>query len=122
MGWYGVFLVPKLKLCFYLRKVDEGILESSFDSMDRFFDKYDKVREDIEYVLDITEESKTFSAKATAKMFNTIEEIGRIPEASNSIFLLYFLKKHEFEINYHPEDAIDLDKLKAEGWQIIEYV
>lgn len=120
MGWYGVFLVPKLKLCFHLRSADEGVLESNFDSLDRFFDKYEKVREGIEYILDTSEESKNFSAKATAKMFNIIEEIGHIPEISNSIFLLYFLHKHEFEINYNPENAIDLDKLKAERWQIID--
>ncbi|MFH1257172.1 MAG: hypothetical protein V1494_07845 [Candidatus Diapherotrites archaeon] len=46
MGWYGVFLVPKLKLCFYLRSVDQGVLESHFESLDRFFDKHDKLKED----------------------------------------------------------------------------
>lgn len=120
MGWYGVFLVPKLKLCFHLRSVNENILESHFDSLDRFFDKYDKIREDIDYVLETAEESKNFSAKSTAKMFNIIEEVGNMPEISNSIFLLYFLRKHEFEINYNPEDTIDLEKLKAKGWRIID--
>jgi len=119
MGWYGIFLVSKLKLGFYLRSVDEGFLESNFSSLDRFFDKYDKLREDIDYVQETSEDSKSFSAKATAKMFNIIDELGHMPEISNSVFLLYFLSKKEFEINYHPVDKVDLDKLKKEGWQII---
>ncbi len=120
MGWYGVFLVPKLKLVFYLRSVDENVLDSSFDSLERFFGNYDKLREGMEDVQAASEESKGFSAKTTAKMFNIIDELGRLPELSNSIFLLYFLHKREFEIDYHPEDSVDLDKLKKQGWQIIE--
>ena len=120
MGWYGVFLVPKLKLVFYLRRVDENVLDSSFDSLERFFDNYHKLREDMEDVQGVSEESKSFSAKTTAKMFNIIDELGCLPELSNSIFLLYFLRKRGFEIDYHTEDSVDLDNLKKEGWQIIE--
>ncbi|MFH0955061.1 MAG: hypothetical protein V1777_03070 [Candidatus Micrarchaeota archaeon] len=120
MGWYGVFLVPKLKLGFYLRSVNEDSLYSSFDSLDRFFDKYNKIRDDIEYLLEVTEESKSFSAKTTAKMFTVIDELGQLPEISNSIFLLYFLHKREFEIEHRSEESIDLDKLKKRGWQILE--
>lgn len=120
MGWYGIFLVPKIKLIFYLRSVDEDRLHSSFDSLERFFGKYEKLREDMEYVQNISEDSKSFSAKATAKMFNIIDELGSLPEISNNIFLLYFLRKQGFEIDYHSEDKVDSDKLKKEGWQIIE--
>ncbi|MFH1224648.1 MAG: hypothetical protein V1676_02485 [Candidatus Diapherotrites archaeon] len=120
MGWYGAFLVPKLKLCFYLRSVDEGVLESIFGSLDGFFGKYEKIKEDIEFVLETAEESRNFSAKATAKMFGIIDEIGQMPEAPNSVFLLYSLHKFKFEINYNSEDAVDLGKLRAKGWQIIE--
>lgn len=120
MGWYGTFLVPKLKLVFYLKSVDESLLHSSFESLERFFDKRDKLMEDIEYVQETSEDPKNFSAKATAKMFNIIDELGHIPEASDSVFLLYFLNKQEFEINYHPENKVDLGKLKKKGWQIIE--
>lgn len=40
MGWYGIFLVTKLKLAFNLRSMDEGVLDNHFDSLERFFDRY----------------------------------------------------------------------------------
>ncbi|MDP2665963.1 MAG: hypothetical protein Q8P05_00460 [Candidatus Diapherotrites archaeon] len=120
MGWYGVFLVPKLKLIFSLRSIDENKLHDHFDSLDRFFSKYDKLKEDIEYIQTITEENKSFSAKVTAKMFNIIDELGYLPDISNSVFLLYFLHKHQFEIDYHSEHSIELGKYKKKGWQMVE--
>lgn len=120
MGWYGMFLVPKLKLAFHLRGVSEDGLHSDFDSLERFFGKYDKLRGDMEYVDNVSEESKNFSAKTTAKMFNIIDELGRLPELSWSVFLLYFLHKKGFEIDYRQEDKVDLDKLRKKGWQVLE--
>ncbi len=120
MGWYGIFLVSKLKLAFQLRSIDENRLFSNFDLLDRFFDKYDKLREDLDYIQEIAEQSRTFSAKTTAKMFNMIEEINRLPECSHSVFLLYFLHKFGFEINCYYEGKINIDNLRKRGWNIIE--
>lgn len=115
-----MFLVPKLKLAFSLRSVSEDSLHNDFDSLERFFDKYGKLREDVEYVEDISEDAKNFSAKAIAKMFNVIDSLGSLPETSNDILLLYFLHKRGFEIDCHQEDKVDLDKLKKKGWQVLE--
>jgi hypothetical protein len=104
MGWCGLFLVPKLKLGFYLRKINENDLYSSFDFMNQFFDRHDKLREDIEHVQYVAEESKSFYAKTTSKMFNIVDTLGLLPEKSDSVFLLYFLHKKGFEIKYQPED------------------
>ena len=120
MGWYGTFLIPELKLIFHLRSVDENSLESSFESLDRFFSKQEKLRGDIEYVQNVTEESKSFSAKATAKMFNIIDELGYIPNISDNIFLLYFLRKKEFKMDCHSGEAIDFEKYEKKGWRIID--
>lgn len=117
MGWYGIFLVPKMKLLFSLRSVDGGILHDYFDSLDRFFDKYEKMRDDIAYIGEVSEESKTFSAKVTARMFNVIDELGVLPDVSPPVFLLYFLRKHGFEVEYHVEGSINLNDLKKKGWQ-----
>ena len=96
MGWYGIFLVPKLKLAFHLRSVDEAILQSDFDSLEKFFDKYNKLREDMEYIQEISGESKTFSARATAKMFNVIDELGSLPELSYRVFSSLFSAQAQF--------------------------
>ncbi len=50
MGWYGIFLVQKLKLAFSLRGISQDSLFSDFKLFDRFFNKYDKIREDINYI------------------------------------------------------------------------
>lgn len=120
MGWYGIFLVEKLKLAFSLRGISWDSLFSDFELFDRFFNKYDKIREDINYVQEITEDEKNFSAKTTAKMFNVIDELGSIPEFSEAVLLLYFLHKFEFEINYHGEGEVDLAKLEKKGWKVIQ--
>src|SRR3989344_2202957 len=109
MGWYGIFLVKKLKLAFSLRGISQDALFSDFELFDRFFDKHDKIREDIDYVLEVTEYEKNFSAKTTAKMFNV----------SDAILLLYCLHKFEFEIDYYNESEADLTKLEKKGWKII---
>lgn len=119
MGWYGIFLIEKLKLVFNLRRVSRDSLFSDFELFDRFFDNYDKIKEDIDYIREISEDEKSFSAKTTAKMFNVIDGFGNIPEYSDAIFLLYFLHKSGFEINYHNEEEIDLTKLEKKGWKII---
>ena len=119
MGWYGIFLVKKLKLAFSLRGISQDSLFSDFELFDRFFNKYDKIKEDINYVQEISEDEKNFSAKTTAKMFNVIDELGGIPEFSDATLLLYFLHKFEFEIDYHNEGEIDLTKLEKKGWKVI---
>ena len=119
MGWYGIFLVKKLKLAFSLRGISQDALFSDFELFDRFFDKHDKIREDIDYVLEVTEDEKNFSAKTTAKMFNVIDALGGIPEFSDAILLLYCLHKFEFEIDYYNESEADLTKLEKKGWKII---
>ena len=119
MGWCGIFLVEKLKLAFSLRRIDQDSLFSDFDLFDRFFNKYSKMKEDIDYIQEISENEKNFSAKTTAKMFNVIDGLGNIPESSDAILLLYFLHKFEFEINYHSEGEIDLAKLERKGWKVI---
>jgi len=119
MGWYGIFLIQNLKIAFSLRRVDEDNLYSNFDLLDKFFEKYDKLKEDMEFVQEIPEETKTFSAKAVAKMFNIIDGFSYLPEVSNDFLLLYFLHKKGFEIKYYPEDKINLDKLKKKRWRII---
>ncbi len=121
MGWYGVFLVPKAKMIFSLRSVDEGTLDDAFESLERFFGKYDKMKEDIYEITSTAEESKTFSAKITAKMFGIVDEIGGLPELHPSVFLLYFLHKHGFEIKYHHENDINTEDLEKKGWQLVEY-
>ncbi|MBI2672305.1 hypothetical protein HYX16_05205 [Candidatus Woesearchaeota archaeon] len=120
MGWYGIFLVKKLKLAFSLRSIDYDSLFSDFDSIERFFSKYAKIREDLDYVQEIAEDKKNFSAKTTARMFNVIDELGNLPEISDVIFMLYFLHKSGFDIDYNNEDKIDLEKLRKRGWKIIE--
>src|SRR3990167_688929 len=112
MGWYGIFLVEKLKLAFSLRGISQDSLFSDFELFDGFFNKYDKIKEDIDYVQEIAEDEKNFSAKTTAKMFNVIDEFGSIPEFSYAVLLLYFLHKFEFEINHYSEGEIDLAKLE----------
>ena len=119
MGWYGIFLVEKLKLAFSLRGISQDSLFSDFELFDRFFSKYDKIKEDIDYVQEIAEDEKNFSAKTTAKMFNVIDELGSIPEFSDAVLLLYFLHKFEFEINHYSEGEIDLAKLEKKGWKVI---
>lgn len=119
MGWYGIFLVKKLKLAFSLRGISQDSLFSDFESFEEFFNKYDKIREDINYVQEIAEDEKNFSAKTTAKMFNVIDELGSIPEFSDAVLLIYILHKFEFEINHHNEGEIDLAKLEKKGWKII---
>ena len=119
MGWYGIFLVERLKLAFSLRGIDQDPLFSDFDLFDRFFNKYDKMKEDIDYIQEISENEKNFSAKTTAKMFNVIDGLDSIPESSDAIFLLYLLHKFEFEIDYHNEGEVDLTKLEKDGWKII---
>ena len=120
MGWYGIFLVQKLKLAFSLRGISQYSLFSDFELFDRFFSKYDKIKEDIDYVQEIAEDEKNFSAKTTAKMFNVIDELGSIPESSEAVLLLYLLHKFEFEINHYSEDEADLAKLKKKGWKVIQ--
>jgi len=120
MGWYGIFLVKKLKLAFSLRSISYDSLFSDFDFIERFFSKYTKIKEDIEYVQEITEDEKNFSAKTIARMFNVIDELGKIPEVSDVIFMLYFLHKCGFDIDYHNEDKINLKKLRKRGWKVIE--
>ncbi|MEK6951835.1 MAG: hypothetical protein AABX29_02365 [Nanoarchaeota archaeon] len=117
MGWYGIFLVRNLKLIFSLRKIDEENLYSYFEDFDKFFSKYDQLREDIDYMQNISEESKTFSAKTTSKMFNVVDELSFLPDVSNAVFLLYFL--HKFEIEYHYEGGIDFEKLRKKGWKTV---
>ena len=119
MGWYGIFLVEKLKLAFSLRGISQDSLFSDFELFDGFFNKYDKIKEDIDYVQEIAEDEKNFSAKTTAKMFNVIDELGSIPEFSDAVLLLYFLHKFEFEINHYGEGEIDLVKLEKKGWKVI---
>jgi len=119
MGWYGIFLVEKLKLAFSLRGISQDSLFSDFELFDGFFNKYDKIKEDIDYVQEIAEDEKNFSAKTTAKMFNVIDELGSIPEFSDAVLLLYFLHKFEFEINHYSEGEIDLAKLEKKGWKVI---
>ena len=119
MGWYGIFLVEKLRLACSLRGINQESLFSNFELFDRFFSKVDKIKEDIEYVQEITEDEKTFSAKTTAKMFNVIDRLGSIPEFSDALLLLYFLHKFAFEIKYHGEGEIDLAKLEKKGWRVI---
>jgi hypothetical protein len=119
MGWYGIFLVKKLKLAFSLSKIDKGKLFDDFELIEKFMEKYDKARENINYVQEVSEKSKSFSAKAIAKMFNIIDDF-YLPETSNAIFLLYFLDRFDFEIDYEPGDQVDLSKLKKEGWEIIQ--
>jgi hypothetical protein len=119
MGWYGFFLVRKLKLAFSLRRIDEEKLYSDLDSINNFFNKYDKLRENMEYIQTVSDEEKVFSAKTTAKMFNIIDELGILPEVSDVIFFLYFLKKYNFDIDYFSEDKIDLNNLEKKGWKII---
>ena len=120
MGWYGQFLVPKLKLAFSLRSKSEDLLHSNFESMDRFFDRYEKLRDDISYIQESAEENKNFSAKAIARMFNIIDQIGYLPESSDSVFLLYFLNKLKFDIQYYSEDKLDMDKSKKKGWIVVD--
>lgn len=119
MGWYGIFLVKKLKIACSLRRVDESALFDDFDLLDKFFEKYDKMREDIEYIEESAEESKSFSAKATARMFNVIDALSFLPEVSDAVFLLYFLHKHGFEIEHFSEENVDLEKLEKKGWKVI---
>lgn len=119
MGWYGIFLVKNLKLGFSLRSVDENTLDADFELFDEFFNKQERLREDMGYVLEISEEEKTFSAKTSAKMFNILDELGSIPEYSEAVFLLYFLNKFGFEISYYSGEKIDLEKLRKKGWKII---
>lgn len=119
MGWYGIFLVKKLKLAFSLRRINQDSLFSAFDLFDKFFNKYDEIKEDADYIQEISENEKNFSAKTTAKMFNIIDKLGSIPEYSNSILLLYLLHKFEFDIDYYSEGEIDLSKLEKKGWKII---
>lgn len=119
MGWYGIFLVKKLKLAFSLRGIDENTLHTDFELFDEFFNKYDKLRQDIEYVQEISEEEKTFSAKTSAKMFNIVDELSGLPEFLDAFLLLYSLHKNGFEIKYYPENKINLGSLKKKGWIVI---
>ena len=120
MGWYGQFLVPKLKLALSLRSKGEDLLYDDFELMDGFFDKHEKLRKDMDYIQESAEESKTFSAKVTAKMFNVIDELSCLPDESDSVFLLYFLHKLKFEIEYYPEDKVNTDELKKKGWVFLD--
>jgi hypothetical protein len=119
MGWYGIFIVKKLKLACSLRSVSQDSLFSSFDSLERFFERYDKLREGIEDIQEATEGEKQFSAKTTARMFNVIDTLDSLPECSDAVFLLYFLHRFECEIEYHSEDEINLEKLEKKGWKVI---
>ncbi|MFW5846915.1 MAG: hypothetical protein ACOCUU_02025 [Nanoarchaeota archaeon] len=119
MGWYGIFLLKKLKIAFVLRKVDEASFEENSSDLDRFFDKYNSLREDMERIQISSENEKDFSAKTTAKMFNIIDEFGKFPDIPLTFFLLYFLQKFNFKVDYFSEDKINLDELEKKGWRII---
>ncbi len=43
MGWYGIFLVKKIRLAFSLRSMGRDNLYSAFDSLDRFIEKCNKI-------------------------------------------------------------------------------
>jgi len=120
MGWYGIFLIKKLKLAFSLRGISQDSLFSDFELFDKFFNKFDKIREDINYIQEIAEDEKNFSAKTTARMFNVIDGLGSISEFSDAVLALYLLHKFEFEIDYYSEDKINLAKLEKKGWKIIQ--
>ncbi|MCX6741821.1 MAG: hypothetical protein NTX24_01435 [Candidatus Pacearchaeota archaeon] len=119
MGWYGNFLVPELKLLLCLSRVDQGVLSDNFDSLDKFFNQYEKLEDDINYVEEAAEENKTFSAKAVAKMFSITDTTNHLTGISDSLFLLYFLHKLHFEIEHKNEEELDSKKLQADGWKII---
>lgn len=120
MGWYGTFLVKDLKLAFSLRSQSMTTLYSDFDILDMFFKNYDKIEDDIEYIQTECEDKKSFPIKVQAKMFNIVDKLISLSDYSYLTFLLYFLSKLGFDIKYKYEDDVDLEKLKKEGWKILE--
>ena len=113
MGWSNYIIIPKFKVVIEISRYVDDLPEYIHEAIHKLED-FEPIEEDIQL--------RGLTIRVFNKLYNGYEiaETLSCKDDFNIICLLYFLKSYNIEYEIVSEFNIKLEKLKKQGYKIIE--